>query len=102
MIYVRVLPFAAIQHAPADRVATAVMEAILGSKGAGLMAAAIVISTFGCMNGMSLAGARVYYAMAKDRLFFPRWQSQSEVPYARRLADGPGGMGLPADAERNL
>ncbi len=70
VIYVRVLPFAAIQHAPADRVGTAAMEAILGSHGAGLMAAAIVISTFGCMNGMSLAGARVYYAMAKDRLFF--------------------------------
>jgi APA family basic amino acid/polyamine antiporter len=72
VIYVRALPFAAVQHAPSDRVATAVMEAIVGSKGAGLMAAAIVISTFGCMNGMSLAGARVYYAMAKDRLFFAK------------------------------
>ncbi len=72
VIYVRVLPFPAIQHAPEDRVATAVIEAILGSKGAGLMAAAIVISTFGCMNGMSLAGARVYYAMARDRLFFSK------------------------------
>ena len=72
VIYVRALPFAAIQHAPEDRVATAVMEVIVGSKGAGLMAAAIVISTFGCMNGMSLAGARVYYAMAKDRLFFSK------------------------------
>lgn len=72
VIYVRVLPFAAIQHAPEDRVATAVMEAILGSNGAALMAAAIVISTFGCMNGLSLAGARVYYAMAKDRLFFSK------------------------------
>ncbi len=70
LIYLQVLPFAGIQHAPADRVATAVMEAILGPRGAALMAAAIVISTFGCMNGMSLAGARVYYAMAKDRLFF--------------------------------
>ncbi|MCL5006190.1 MAG: amino acid permease [Acidobacteria bacterium] len=70
LIYLRVLPFSGIQHAPSDRVATAVMEVILGAKGAGLMAAAIVISTFGCMNGMSLAGARVYYAMAKDRLFF--------------------------------
>jgi basic amino acid/polyamine antiporter, APA family len=70
LVYVRVLPFAAIKHAPADRVATAVMEVILGPKGAALMAAAVVISTFGCMNGMSLAGARVYYAMAKDRLFF--------------------------------
>jgi len=72
VIYVRALPFAAIQHAPEDRVATAVIEAMLGSKGAGLMAAAIVISTFGCMNGMTLAGARVYYAMAKDRLFFSK------------------------------
>ncbi len=72
VIYLRVLPFAAIQYAPDDRVATAVMEAILGSKGAGLMAAAIVISTFGCMNGMSLAGARVYFAMARDRLFFSK------------------------------
>jgi APA family basic amino acid/polyamine antiporter len=70
LIYVQVLPFAAVQHAPADRVGTAAMEAILGGKGAALMAAAIVISTFGCINGMSLAGARVYYAMAKDRLFF--------------------------------
>lgn len=72
VVYLRALPFAAIQHAPEDRVATAVMEVIVGSKGAGLMAAAIVISTFGCINGMSLAGARVYYAMAKDRLFFAK------------------------------
>ena len=72
VIYVRALPFAAIQHAPEDRVGTAVMEAMLGSNGAGLMAAAIVISTFGCMNGLTLAGARVYYAMAKDRLFFSK------------------------------
>ena len=71
VIYLRVLPFSGIQHAPADRVATAVMEAIFGLKGAAIMAAAIVISTFGCINGMSLAGARVYYAMAKDGLFFP-------------------------------
>jgi basic amino acid/polyamine antiporter, APA family len=72
VIYVRVLPFVAIQHAPQDRVATAVMEAMVGPKGAVLMAAAIVISTFGCMNGLSLAGARVYYAMARDRLFFKK------------------------------
>jgi basic amino acid/polyamine antiporter, APA family len=70
LAYVQVLPLSAIQHAPEDRVATAVMEAIMGSRGAVLMAAAILISSFGCINGMSLAGARVYYAMAKDRLFF--------------------------------
>lgn len=79
-IYLRVLPFygspqgglleRGIQYAAEDRVATAVMQVMLGGKGAGLMAAAIIISTFGCMNGMILAGARVYYAMAKDGLFF--------------------------------
>jgi APA family basic amino acid/polyamine antiporter len=72
VIYVRALPFAGIQHAPEDRVGTAVIQAMVGSNGARLMAAAIVISTFGCMNGMSLAGARVYYAMARDRLFFKK------------------------------
>ena len=59
-----------IQHATEDRVATAVLEQIFHSGGAALMAAAILISTFGCANGMSLAGARVYYAMSRDGLFF--------------------------------
>jgi APA family basic amino acid/polyamine antiporter len=59
-----------IQHATEDRVATAVLEQIFHSGGARLMAAAILISTFGCANGMTLAGARVYYAMSKDGLFF--------------------------------
>jgi APA family basic amino acid/polyamine antiporter len=59
-----------IQYASEDRVATAVLEQILHSGGAYLMAAAILISTFGCANGMSLAGARVYYAMSQDGLFF--------------------------------
>lgn len=68
--YLRVLPFGAIQHAPEDRVATAAMQVILGPRGARLMAAAIVISTFGCINGLTLAGARVYYAMSKHGLFF--------------------------------
>jgi APA family basic amino acid/polyamine antiporter len=70
-IYLRVLPFAGIQHAAEDRVATAAAQVMLGGKGATLMAAAIMISTFGCMNGLILTGARVYYAMAKDGLFFP-------------------------------
>ncbi|MGE0406383.1 MAG: APC family permease [Candidatus Korobacteraceae bacterium] len=60
-----------IQYASQDRVATAVLEGMLGSSGAALMAIAIMISTFGCNNGLILAGARVYYAMAKDGLFFP-------------------------------
>jgi len=59
-----------IMSASQDRVATAVMEVAFGSVGAKLMAAAILISTFGCINGMLLAGARVYYAMSRDGLFF--------------------------------
>src|SRR5207247_4455832 len=46
------------------------MEVMFGGAGAGIMAVAIMLSTFGCCNGLILAGARVYYAMAKDRLFF--------------------------------
>jgi len=59
-----------IQFAAQDRVATAVMQAAFGGMGAKLMAAAILVSTFGCVNGMLLAGARVYYAMSRDGLFF--------------------------------
>ena len=59
-----------IQHASEDRVATAVFQEIFGTSGAKIMAGAILISTFGCNNGLILAGARVYYAMAKDGLFF--------------------------------
>lgn len=60
-----------IQYAAEDRVATAVMQVAFTS-GATLMAIAVLISTFGCNNGLILAGARVYYAMAKDGLFFER------------------------------
>ena len=59
-----------IQHATEDRVATAVLEVIFQPGGPYVMAAAILISTFGCANGMTLAGARVYYAMSQDGLFF--------------------------------
>jgi len=59
-----------IQYASEERVATAVIQQIFGPSGAGIMAVAILISTFGCNNGLILAGARVYYAMAKDGLFF--------------------------------
>jgi basic amino acid/polyamine antiporter, APA family len=59
-----------IQHAAEDRVGTAVMTQMFGPTGGLLMAAAILISTFGCANGLILSGARVYYAMAKDNLFF--------------------------------
>jgi len=65
-----VLPLGAIQGAADDRVATAALSAIFGGTGAAIMAVAIVISTFGCNNGLILAGARVYYTMARDGLFF--------------------------------
>jgi basic amino acid/polyamine antiporter, APA family len=68
--YLFVLPLDKIQHAPDDRVGTAAMEVMFGGAGAGIMAVAIMISTFGCCNGLILAGARVYYAMAHDGLFF--------------------------------
>jgi basic amino acid/polyamine antiporter, APA family len=61
-----------VSHATQDRVATAALEVIFGAAGATIMAVAILISTFGCNNGLILAGARVYYAMARDGLFFRR------------------------------
>jgi APA family basic amino acid/polyamine antiporter len=61
-----------IAHATQDRVATAATEQMFGAGGATAMAIAILISTFGCNNGLILAGARVYFAMARDRLFFRR------------------------------
>ncbi len=59
-----------IAHAPDDRVGTAVMELAFPRYGAPIMAVAIMVSTFGCLNGLILAGARLYWAMARDGLFF--------------------------------
>jgi len=70
--YLNVLPLPEIQHAPADRVATAAATALFGPAAAGAMAAAIMVSTFGCVNGLILSGARVSFAMARDGLFFRR------------------------------
>src|SRR5438477_376895 len=70
LAYLCTLPLVQIQTAPDDRVASAALNAIFGPTGAMLMAGAIIISTFGCNNGLILAGARVTYAMAKDGLFF--------------------------------
>ena len=73
-----------IANATQDRVATAALEVVFGSAGATIMAIAILISTFGCNNGLILAGARVYYAMARDGLFFRRVGTLNErrVPAA--------------------
>jgi APA family basic amino acid/polyamine antiporter len=70
LAYLFALPLAQIQNAPDDRVASAALNAIFGPVGALMMAGAIIISTFGCNNGLILAGSRVAYAMAKDGLFF--------------------------------
>lgn len=59
-----------IQYAAENRVGTAAAQVIFGDVGAYIMAGAIMISTFGCLNGLIMAGARVYYAMAQDGLFF--------------------------------
>jgi APA family basic amino acid/polyamine antiporter len=68
--YFVTLPVSAVQTAPADRVAAATLEAVMPGIGGLLMAAGIMISTFGCANGLVLTGARAYYAMARDHLFF--------------------------------
>ena len=69
--YIVTLPLATIQKPP-NSVATATMQAVFGRPGTIIMAVAIMVSTFGCNNGLILAGARVYYAMAQDKLFFKR------------------------------
>jgi basic amino acid/polyamine antiporter, APA family len=72
LTYLNVLTFPQIQNAAEDRVATAAAARMFGPIAVQLMAAAIMVSTFGCANGLILSGARVYYAMAKDKLFFRR------------------------------
>src|SRR6476659_8721456 len=90
LAYVVTLPLAGIQNAPQGRVATATMQAILGPRGTILMAVAIMVSTFGCNNGLILAGARVYYAMARDGLFFGRVATLNgrSVPAVALIAQG--------------
>jgi len=90
LAYVVTLPLAGIQNAPQNRVATAVMQAVLGPRATVIMAVAIMISTFGCNNGLILAGARVYYAMARDGLFFKRVDSVNafHVPAVALIAQG--------------
>src|SRR5580765_4908198 len=81
--YLNILPFhgdpngadalaRGIQYAAQDRVGTAAIEVALGAGAATIMAVAILLSTFGCNNGLILSGPRVYYAMARDNLFFAR------------------------------
>ncbi len=80
--YLVVLPFDKIQTAPLDRVASAMVGAVFPTAGAEIMAIGIMISTFGCINGMVLAGARAFFAMAQDNLFFRAAKNinQAHVP----------------------
>jgi basic amino acid/polyamine antiporter, APA family len=89
--YLSVLPLSAIQNAPQDRVGTLAMQTMFGGVGQYLMAGAILVSTFGCINGLILAGARVYYAMARDGLFFAsagRISPKTHVPTVALLVQG--------------
>jgi len=70
LAYLCTLPLEAIQHAPSDRVGTATLQAIFPGLGTALMAVAIIISTFGCVNALILAGPRTYCAMGRQGLFF--------------------------------
>lgn len=70
--YVVVLPLSEVQHAPSDRVAAMMFQAVFPRVGPTLIALAIMISAFGCMNALILSGARAYYAMALDGVFFKR------------------------------
>src|SRR5207302_1354072 len=86
--YLALLSFPEIQHAPQDRVAVAAIKSAFGNPGAMCMAGAIMISTFGCNNGLILSGARVYFAMARDRLFFKKVgiTNRNHVPAAALFA----------------
>jgi APA family basic amino acid/polyamine antiporter len=70
LMYLNVLPLSHIAYPEGDRVAVAAANSIFGNIGAYVIAVMIMVSTFGCNNGLILAGARVYYTMAKDGLFF--------------------------------
>ncbi len=73
LAYMNLLSIEQIQTAPEDRVATVAVDAVLPGSGTMIMALIILVSTFGCLNGLLLAGARVFYAMAKDGLLFQKF-----------------------------
>lgn len=88
--YLIVLPIEQVQHAPSDRVAGAMLEALFPKVGAALMAIAIMVSAFGCINGLLLSGARAYFAMARHGLFFRRAATvnRNDVPGASLVMQG--------------
>jgi APA family basic amino acid/polyamine antiporter len=88
--YVVVLPFGEIQRAPSDRVAATMLQAIFPAVGPTLIAVAIMIAAFGCMNALILSGARAYYAMSLDGLFFKNASllSRANVPSVALVMQG--------------
>lgn len=82
LMYIAVLPVNELAFATDNRIALSVSNEIFGSSGTIILAVLIMVSTFGCNNGLILAGARVYYTMAKDRLFFAKTGrlNQNAVP----------------------
>jgi basic amino acid/polyamine antiporter, APA family len=106
--YLNILPFygdpngadvlaRGLQYAAQDRVGTAAIEVALGAGAAAIMAVAILLSTFGCNNGLILSGPRVYYAMARDRLFFQRagqLHSEYRTPVFGLIAQAVWAMAL--------
>ena len=105
LAYVVTLPLASIQGAPQNRVATVMMASALGRPGTMLMAAAIMVSAFGCNNGLILSGARVYYAMARDGVFFGRvgTLNHRQVPAVALMVQGVWAslLTLPRSARTN-
>ena len=90
LAYAAVLPLDKIQQAPSDRVAGEMLRTVFPTAGAALMAIVIMISAFGCMNGLLLSGARAYFAMARDGLFFARAAevNRAHVPGASLAMQG--------------
>jgi APA family basic amino acid/polyamine antiporter len=88
--YVVALPFSEIQHAPSDRVAATMLQAIFPRVGPTLIAVAIMVAAFGCMNALILSGARAYYAMSLDGFFFKRAAvlNRANVPSAALIMQG--------------
>ena len=91
-----------IKFAQSDRVGTAAAEAILGGRGAIIMAVLIMVSTFGCINGLILSGARVYYAMARDGLFFQKLGTLNTRRSRGMRAGGAMHLGVSACGVRQL
>jgi len=96
LMYLNVLPMAQIAKPEEDRLAVAAASVIFGSAGRAMIAVLIMVSTFGCINGLVMAGARVYYTMAQDGLFFkqaatlnknavPQWALWSQAVVAALL-----------------